>query len=724
MLNRAYVYAMKAHGQQKRASGDPYISHPLEVASILTTLKLDDETIATALLHDTIEDTPATKEEIEKLFGANIAALVDGLTKIEKLNLASKKTEQAENFRKLLIAISSDVRVLLVKLADRLHNMRTLEHMKPEKRRIIAQETMDIYAPLAGRMGIQEIRDELEELSFRWLHTAGYETLMSRLNVLRDRNRGLTEEIATELKTKLEAQSIHAEVCSREKKPYSIWLKMQNKQIGLEQLSDVYGFRIIVPTIRDCYAALGAVHTTWRVVPGRFKDYISTPKYNDYQSIHTTIVGPRHQRVELQIRTSEMHQIAEYGVAAHTGYKLSSRDKPPGKADGDDGAPPESTAYQWLRKLVDNLLEGDNPEEFLEHTKLELFLDQVFCFTPKGRLIALPRGANAIDFAYAVHTDVGNRCVGVKINGRHMPLMNELKNGDEVEIVLSQAQTPPAAWESAVITGKARSAIRRATKEAVRKQYLSLGRDIMKAAFERMGKPYGDSALAAVLPRLNQKNVEDLLTATGRGEITADEVVAAIDPNAVKDAAPKRRTITRNEEGWFNLRRVKNFKFRLPTLMGGSTPEDGPGVPIRGANGTSVINFAESGAVPGERIVGILGPGGGITIYPIHSPQLRAFEEQLDRWIDVTWDIREGATELFPARIRVVALNEPGTLGRIASIIGAEGANIDKLQMVTRARDYTEMSIDIEVLDLKHLTDILNGIKNLNVVNEASRVLA
>ncbi len=480
-----------------------------------------------------------------------------------------------------------------------------------------------------------------------------------------------------------------------------------------------------MPTVCDCYAALGAVHTTWRVVPGRFKDYISTPKYNDYQSIHTTIVGPRHQRVELQIRTADMHQIAEYGVAAHTGYKLKPRGKAAsGKGREGDSNAPESTAYQWLRKLVDNLLEGDNPEEFLEHTKLELFLDQVFCFTPKGRLIALPRGANAIDFAYAVHTDVGNRCVGTKINGRHMPLMTELKNGDEVEIVLSQAQTPPAAWESAVITGKARSAIRRATKEAARKQYVSLGRDIIKAAFERMGKAYTDSALVAVLPKLSHKNVEDLLTAIGRGETTADQVVGAIDPGAVTNAAPKRRTITRNEEGWFNLRRVKNFKFRLPSLIGGSAQEDAPSIPIRGVNGTSVIHFAGGGAVPGERIVGILDPGEGITIYPIHSPQLSAFEDQLDRWIDVTWDIREGATELFPARIRVVALNEPGSLGRIASIIGAEGANIDKLQMVTRARDYTEMVVDIEVLDLKHLTDILNGVKNLNAVSEASRVLA
>ncbi len=726
LLNRAYVYAMKAHGQQKRASGDPYFSHPLAVAAILTNLKLDDETIAAALLHDTIEDTPATKEEIEKLFGANIAALVDGLTKIERLNLASKKTQQAENFRKLLIAISSDVRVLLVKLADRLHNMRTLEHIRPEKRRIIAQETMDIYAPLAGRMGIQEIKDELEELSFRWLHPAAYETLMSRLHVLRDRNRGLTEEIANDLKARLEAKSIPADVSSREKKPYSIWLKMQNKQIGLEQLSDIYGFRVLVPALRDCYAALGVVHTSWRVVPGRFKDYISTPKHNDYQSIHTTIVGPRHQRVELQIRTAEMHQIAEFGVAAHTGYKLAALaklngDHPPAQANGAG----ESSAYQWLRKLVDNLLEGDNPEEFLENTKLELFLDQVFCFTPKGRLIALPRGANAIDFAYAVHTDVGNHCVGAKINGRHMPLMNELKNGDEVEIILSDAQTPPAAWEGAVITGKARAAIRRATKDAVRKQYLSLGRDIMRATFERTGKNFADQDLTPLLPRFGQKTVEDLLTSLGRGETSASDILAITDPGAVKEAPPKRRTITRNDEGWFNLRRVKSLKFRLPAILGnGPQEEEGPVIPIRGANGTSIIRFADGGAVPGERIVGILEPGDGITIYPIHSPQLRAFEDQLDRWIDVTWDIQEGATELFPARIRVVALNEPGSLGRVATIIGAEGANIDKLQMVTRARDYTEMLIDIEVLDLKHLTDILNGIKSQNVVSKAHRVLA
>lgn len=730
LLNRAYVYAMKAHGNQVRASGDPYFSHPLEVASILTDLKLDDATIATALLHDTIEDTETTKAEIERLFGPTIAKLVDGLTKIEKLNLTSRKTEQAENFRKLLLAISSDVRVLLVKLADRLHNMRTLEHVKPDKRRRIAHETMDIYAPLAGRMGIQEIKDELEELSFKWLHPAAYETLVSRLNVLHDQNRGLTEEIAGELSRKLEASTVRADVTSREKRPYSIWLKMENKQISLEQLSDIYGFRIIVDTIDDCYAALCAVHTTWRVVPGRFKDYISTPKHNEYQSIHTTIVGPRHQRVELQIRTREMHEIAEYGVAAHTGYKLAVHPlekKGNGAAQADAGFipdPSESTAYQWLRKLVDNLLDGDNPEEFLENTKLELFQDQVFCFTPKGRLIALPRGANAIDLAYAVHTDVGNRCVGAKINGRHMPLLTELKNGDEVEIITSEGQTPPLAWEAVVKTGKARFAIKRATREAERKQLIAFGRDIMKAAFSKRGKPYSDGELTPAFVRLEHKSIEAILHAVGKGELSSEDVLSAIDPQSFTQERPKRRAITRSEEGWFHLRRITGFKFRLPGRVGDANGGAEHDLRVRSSlNSVRSVQLGEGGAVPGERIVGILDPEGGITIFAIHSPRLKEFDDQLDRWIDVTWDIEEGSAERFPARIRVTALNEPGSLAQIATIIGASDGNIDKLSMLTRAKDYTEMSIDIEVLDLKHLTDIINGVKNLEVVSSIIRVM-
>ncbi|HKJ63610.1 MAG TPA: RelA/SpoT family protein, partial [Hyphomicrobiales bacterium] len=390
LLNRAYVYAMKAHHNQTRASGEAYITHPLEVASILSDYKLDDATIATALLHDVIEDTEATKAEIIDMFGEEIGKLVDGLTKLDKLNLVSKRAEQAENFRKLLVAISSDIRVLLVKLADRLHNMRTLDAMRPDKRLRIAQETLDIYAPLAGRMGMQDMKDELEELAFRWLNPEAHETLTNKLATLRQRNRNIIEVIEGELKSKLSEFGIEGLVRNREKKPYSIWRKMDNKQVSLEQLSDIYGFRVIVENVADCYRVLGAVHTTWPTVPGRFKDYISTPKFNDYQSIHTTVVGPGHQRVELQIRTMKMDEIANFGVAAHAFYK-------DGLINGSNSIDTEGLApYQWLRKLVANLLEGDNPEEFLEHTKLELFHDQVFCFTPKGSLIAMPRGATPI----------------------------------------------------------------------------------------------------------------------------------------------------------------------------------------------------------------------------------------------------------------------------------------------------------------------------------------
>ncbi|WP_088343390.1 MULTISPECIES: bifunctional (p)ppGpp synthetase/guanosine-3',5'-bis(diphosphate) 3'-pyrophosphohydrolase [Rhodomicrobium] len=722
LLNRAYVYAMKAHGHQKRASGDPYFSHPLEVAAILTEFELDDATIATALLHDTIEDTGTTKAEIDDLFGAEIGTLVDGLTKIDKLNLVSKRAEQAENFRKLLIAISSDIRVLLVKLADRLHNMRTLEHKSPESRRRNAQETMDIYAPLAGRMGIQEMKDELEELAFRWLHTQAYDTLVGQLAVLRQRNKNIIQTIEQELRAKLVDAGVTGKVSSREKKPYSIWRKMENKQISLEQLSDIYGFRVVVDKLEDCYRVLGAVHTTWRTVPGRFKDYISTPKYNNYQSIHTTIVGPGHQRVELQIRTKMMEEIAEFGVAAHSLYKdgvISSNGNL--KVAGTE----DSTPYQWLRKLVANLLEGDNPEEFLEHTKLELFQDQVFCFTPKGRLIALPRGSTPIDFAYAVHTKIGHSCVGAKVNGRHMPLISELKNGDEVSIITSDAQTPPPAWENIVRTGKARSAIRRATREAVRKQYGNLGRDILKATFQQHDKSYSDEAVAIALGRLPQKTLDDVLAEVGRGEMNSIEVYRAVFPKEVLPEVPKRKAIKRSDEGWFNLRRVTNLRFRWP----GSVPEEhsvngANGVPIRGARGDLPIKFAPGGAIPGERIVGILEPGAGITIYPIHSPLLRDHFDHNDRWIDVTWDIDEASQERFPVKIKVTAVNEPGSLAKIAAIIGDKNGNIDKLQMTGRREDYTDMLIDVEVWDVKNLRDIMGGLKGLSAVSSVERIMA
>jgi len=717
MLNRAYVYAMRAHGNQKRASGAPYFSHPLEVAAILAEMRLDDATIATALLHDTIEDTAATRSEIDTLFGSEIGTLVDGLTKIKKLDLVTKKAEQAENFRKLLLAISTDIRVLLVKLADRLHNMRTLKHMRPAKRKVIAEETMDIYAPLAGRMGMQWVREELEDHAFRWLNPEAYAAVVERLKILRERNQGLIDEIEGALTTKLKEAKVKGVVGGREKKPYAIWNKMERKQISLEQLSDIYGFRIVVPKLPDCYHALAVVHTTWHAVPGRFKDYISNPKQNDYQSIHTTIVGPRHQRVELQIRTELMHSVAEYGVAAHGLYKDLNGANGKSKVPSQD-----SNAYRWLRHLIGMLLEGDNPEEFLEHTKLELFQDQVFCFTPKGRLIALPRGANGIDFAYAVHTGVGNTCVGAKINGRPMPLSTPLRNGDEVEIICSEVQQPPVAWQSLAVTGKARSAIRRATRDAVRAQYGKLGREILDRAFQRRGKTFSDESLGAGLGRLSQKTADDVMAAVGRGELASADVIRAVFPEEGPPEPPKRRReVKRAEEGWFGLGKVMGLKFRWPGSAGRGRPGGPSGIPIRGLRGELPVNFAEGGAVPGDRIVGILTTGQGITIYPIHANALKAFDEEPERWIDVTWDIDEDNPQRFPAKIAITAMNEPGSLAQVASVIGEGDGNIENIKLTNRVPDYTEMLIDLEVWDLQHLNEILAGLRAKDVVSSAAR---
>ncbi|HET9174804.1 MAG TPA: bifunctional (p)ppGpp synthetase/guanosine-3',5'-bis(diphosphate) 3'-pyrophosphohydrolase [Pseudolabrys sp.] len=711
LLNRAYVYAMKAHGEQRRASGDPYFSHPIEVAAILTDLKLDDATIAAALLHDTIEDTEATRAEIDGLFGRDIGTLVDGLTKLKKLDLVTKEAKQAENLRKLLLAIADDVRVLLIKLADRLHNMRTLGYMPPEARRRVAEETLDIYAPLAGRMGMHEMREELDDLAFRELYPEAYDVVTARLNALTERSKVLISEIEKQLAKKLADRGIDARVVGRRKRAYSIWRKMERKSVGFEQLSDIFGFRVIVKTLPDCYQALGVVHSTWPMVPGRFKDYISTPKGNDYRSIHTTVIGPSKQRVELQIRTVAMHEIAEYGIAAHALYKDHV------------GSPTEmlsreSTAYAWLRRTIELLAEGSNPEEFLEHTKLELFHDQVFCFTPKGKLIALPRKATPIDFAYAVHTDIGNTAVGCKINGKIAPLTSELVNGDEVEIVTSRAQAaPPAAWESIVVTGKARAAIRRATRAAVRRQYAGLGRRIVERLFQRVKIAYSDESLTGALSRLARASVDDVMAAVGRSELKASDVARAMYPDYKEERAAAMAAKPKSESGWFGLKKLTSVKFRLPDNA------EGPAIPIRGINGDLPVRFApDGGAVPGDRIVGILTPGEGITIYPIQSPALSEFEDNPERWLDVRWDEEEQAPRRFPARIAVQSVNEPGSLAQIAQVIAEHDGNIDNIRMTRRAPDFTDVTIDLEVYDLKHLTAILAQLRAKPVVAKAERV--
>ncbi len=707
LLNRAYVYAMKAHGSQTRASGDPYFSHPLEVAAILTDLKLDDATIVAALLHDTIEDTEATRAEIDQIFGPEIGALVEGLTKLKRLELVSREAKQAENLRKLLLAISNDVRVLLVKLADRLHNMRTLEFVPEASRRRIAEETLDIYAPLAGRMGMQEMREELEDLSFRTLDPEAYNVVKHRLEALAERNRNLIGEIESQLSKNLRKNGLSAHVYGRRKQPFSIWTKMERKSVGFEQLSDIFAFRVIMPDLESCYRALGVVHTTWPVVPGRFKDYISTPKQNDYRSIHTTVIGPGNQRVELQIRTEEMHQIAEFGIAAHAFYK-------------DDVDSPtellkrESNAFAWLRRTVGILSDSANPEEFLEHTKLELFHDQVFCFTPKGKLIALPRHANVIDFAYAVHTELGNSAVGCKINGKFAPLSSELQNGDEVEVLTSEAQSaPPSAWELLAVTGKARAAIRRATRAAVRDQYAGLGRRIVERLFERAKIDYADDKLKGALPRLARASIDDVMAAVGRGEMKASDVARAMYPDYKEERVAR-----------YGAAKKSSLAVKLKLKSPPPDPQRNPSaIPIRGINSDLPIKFAPNGgAVPGDRIVGIVTPGEGITIYPIQSPALKDYEEEPERWLDVRWDVDETTPQRFPARILVDNVNEPGSLAQVATVIAEHDGNIDNISMSRRSPDFTELTIDLEVYDLKHLSAIIAQLRAKAVVARVERV--
>ena len=713
LLNRAYVYAMKAHGAQVRASGDPFFSHPLEVAAILTDYRLDDATIVAAVLHDTIEDTDATREEIDRVFGPEIGRLVDGLTKLKRLDIVSKKAAQAENFRKLLLAIAADVRVLLVKLADRLHNMRTLHFMAVGKRARIAEETLDIYAPLAGRMGMQRLRDELEDLAFQHLMPDAHATIEARLDDVGRKNNLRIVAIEKELTEALGSAGIKAEVKGRQKQPYSVWRKMERKSVSFEQLSDIFGFRIIVEGDDACYRAIGVIHMKWPTVPGRFKDYISTPKPNDYRSIHTTVVGPGRQRVELQVRTRAMHDIASNGIAAHVLYKE-------GRVGNNAGLTNESRAFQWLRRTIESLAEGSSPEEFLEHTKLELFLDQVFCFTPHGRLIALPKGATGIDFAYAVHTDVGNTAASAKINGVAAPLLTELQNGDEVEIICFEGQVPPSVWEQLVLTGKARSAIRRATRDAMRAQYAGLGRQIVSRAFERSGRSFSDDKVKGVLSRFARSSVEDVLAAVGRGEMFSGDVLKAVHPEIVEDrkgVAPR----ANKEGGWFQLRSNPSVAFRMP---GVSEEADLRLLPIEGLRPDLPVLFAgNGGAVPGDRIVGILAPDASLTVYPIQSPELTAFEDQEKLWFDARWDVAEGTGRpAFPARLLVTAINEPGTLGTITTVIGENGANIANILMKSPSPDFRSLTVDVEVANVRHLSTIMSQLRARPVVSKVERV--
>jgi len=700
VLSHAFEVADQAHHGQTRKSGEPYITHPVAVTTILAVLGLDTASLITALLHDTVEDTSTTLDEIDKEFGPEVADLVDGVTKLTQLELSSEATEQAENFRKFLLAISKDIRVLIVKLADRLHNMRTLESLADEKRRRIALETMEIYAPLAGLIGMQHIRDELEDRSFEILNPDARQSVVRRLRSLDYNSGDLIERIATQIKKPLAEQGIEARVYGREKRAYSIWRKMERKAISFEQLSDVYGFRVIVGTSNECYRALGIIHQKWSVVPERFKDYISTPKRNDYRSIHTTVVGPQSQRVELQIRTQEMDEVAEEGIAAHWKYKT-------GDGGDFDWRPDleESHATHRLREMTEMLEQGGTPDEFLENTKLELFQDQVFCFTPKGHLIALPRGATPVDFAYAVHSTIGNRCVGAKIHGRIRPLKTELKNGDIVEILTSAVERPNPDWENFVVTGKARYTIRKFIRASEVEEFVQLGQSLAERAFAEHGQKFTKKAIKQALKRLKMGTEDEVYELLGRGDLRPRSVLEAAFPGLEFGKEPEAKP---------------RSKKKAPRKLRGAKKKP---VPIRGLTPGIAVHLADCcHPIPGDRIVGIVEPGRGVRVHTIDCERLREFQDDTASWLDLSWDERKKSDIVPVGRIKLSVLNQRGTLGTISTVIADNGANISNVKIEDRGVLLYEMLIDVEVEDLKHLTQIIAALRAALPVQSAERM--
>ncbi|KUJ85084.1 GTP pyrophosphokinase [Ruegeria marisrubri] len=676
-IARAYEFGLKMHEGQFRHSGEPYFSHPVAVAAILTEQRLDDATIITALLHDTIEDTKANYGQVAELFGEEVAMLVDGVTKLTNLQLSSRETKQAENFRKLFMAMSKDLRVILVKLADRLHNMRTIKAMRPDKQVQKARETMDIYAPLAGRMGMQWMREELEDLAFRVLNPEGRQSIIRRFITLQRETGDVIHRITGDMRHELEKAGIEAEVFGRAKKPYSIWRKMQEKDQGFSRLSDIYGFRIITRSEEDCYRALGAIHQRWRAVPGRFKDYISQPKSNGYRSIHTTVSGRDGKRVEVQIRTRQMHDVAETGVAAHWSYRDGVRSENPFAVD----------PAKWIASLTEQFDNEEDHEDFLEAVKLEMYSDQVFCFTPKGDVVKLPRGATPIDFAYAIHTRIGHACVGAKVDGIRVPLWTRLKNGQSVDIITADGQTPQVTWLEIAVTGKARSSIRRALREVDRERFIKLGRELARAAFEHVGRKATDKALETAAKHLRLKNSEELLARLGSAELTAHDVIEAVYPELAKDegeAVPMRRAVIGLEPGQ---------SFERATCCQ---------------------------PLPGERIVGITYRGKGVVVHAIDCDRLGEFENQPERWVDLHWHSGRHQAA-YSATLDMTIGNDAGVLGRICTLIGEKKANISNLEFVDRKPDFYRLLIDVELRDVEQLHSLMLTLEAENDVASVER---
>ena len=697
MLDAAYVLAMQAHGQQKRENGDPYITHPLAVADILAGYRLDTASIVTGLLHDVIEDTGVTRAEIDRRFGASIGGLVDGVTKLTRLELQSDRNKQAENFRKLVLAMSKDIRVLLVKLADRLHNMRTLHFVQSQERRQrIARETMDIYAPLAERIGMDSLKTELQTFAFRELEPEAFDTIQARLNFLRGQGADVIEEVRLELvRVCTDAGAPPVSISGREKSPHSIWEKMQRRNVAFEQLSDIMAFRVVMPSRDSCYVALGAIHAAYPVIAGRFKDYISTPKSNGYRSLHTgvTLREPRNQKIEVQIRTEDMHDIAENGVAAHWLYKQL------------DASASDLQQFRWVQDLLEILEDSQAPDEFLQNTKLALYEDQVFCFTPKGQLIQLPRGATSVDFAYAVHSQVGDTCVGAKVNGRLMPLKHELQNGDQVEVMTARGGTPSPAWERFVVTGKARARIRRFVAQQQRQNYIDAGRAALTKAFRQEGVDGSEKVLDGALKALKAASLDDLYVAVGNGNTGPKDVVHAAYPELRQTRAPR---VTPS----------------LPPRPGRVPVRDG-GMPISGLMSGMTLHYAGCcHPLPGDRIVGVIAQGKGVTIHTKDCQTLESFAATPERFIDVDWDLAavgKGKPITHTGRISAIANNQPGALASLTNAIAKHEGAVTNLRITNRQQDFFEVLVDVEVRDLKHLSTVIAGLRAATGVTQVER---
>ena len=688
LLNKAYIYSMRAHGSQKRASGDLYFSHPLEVAGILADYKFDSKTIITALLHDVVEDTDRNLRDIKRNFGNEISYLVDGVTKLSKLEGRTDEFKQAENFRKLLLATSKDIRVLLVKLADRLHNMRTIKFIKNGvKKKKIALETLEIFAPLAERLGMQEIRAELDDLSFKIIEPELRRSILQRLKVLRLQDEELLEKTIKKIQELLVKNNVKAQIFGREKKPYSIWKKMKVKSVNFSQLSDIMAFTILIDDLENCYQVLGLLHQEYRYVPGRFKDYISTPKANGYQSLHTTLIGPLNQRIEIQIRTNKMNDLANFGVAAHWIYKDKVKFK-------------DGKQFKGISQILDILDQSREPEEFLEHTKLQMYSDQVFVFTPNGDLISLPKGAMPLDFAFAVHSDIGLSCEGVKINNSIKPLYTKLKNGDQVEIMTGSENIISPKWFDLSITGKAQACIKRFLHAKEDDELKKLGKEILANQFKNEKIRFSERNLKNILDSFKLKKLDDLFLKIGRGELQPFKIILSLFPE---------KKIIKSNKNIVLLNQIKE-KRKSSVLLKGLTPGMG-------------VHYAHCcNPIPGDQVLAYISQGKGLIIHMDTCKEFKKINVNKSKIINVRWkDFVKGKDE-FVAKINVVIKNEIGSLGSLSSIIGKSMSNIRNLSITERNSDFFKIEIEIDVTDLDHLSKVIVSLRTSDFIENVTRI--